>query len=111
VRPGRSKVFYLRAQNDGDATDSFKVKGCRSSPGFRVTYLRGARGAQRITSSVVAGRYKLRGIPPAGVKTSRIKIAVGRGEEPGATKRCLISFRSVSKPTLVDAVKTVLRVR
>ena len=60
ARRGRRRVFYVRIQNDGNATDTFHVRGTGDIvQGSSVRYFLGAmrRGALDITDAVKAGTY------------------------------------------------------
>lgn len=108
VAKGRAKTFYIRGQNDGDSTDSIKIKGCGSSRGFAVTYL---SGTTNVTSAVVGGSFRLNNVRPGATKTLKARISVARSVSVNATKSCTIALTSVSKPTLKDVVKAVVRAK
>jgi hypothetical protein len=111
VRRGKAKVFFVRAENDGDSTDTFVVRGCRSSRGFKVTYLRGTSGRKAVTRPVTRGTYRLASIASGASKSLRMKVAVANGARRGATKTCKVSIRSVGQGSRVDAVKARVRAR
>lgn len=104
VARGRSKTFFIRGQNDGDDTDSLRVKGCKSSTGFTVTYLRGASGSTSITNAVVKGTYVLAHVEPDEHVTLRAKIKVLSRARIGSAKSCRIVLTSTGDPTQMDAV-------
>ena len=108
---GRTQTFYLRFQNDGEATDSFMIKGCRSGGGFRVAYLAGATGNTGITNAVVRGNYRLNQVAPGASRSIRMKITVKASAPDGALKTCAVRATSVAQMTRQDTVKGRVRAR
>lgn len=110
VKAGNARTFFIRGQNDGDARDAFKVKGCEPSTGFKVTYLAGLTGTNDITQEVLAGTYKLRRVIPGARKTFRVVIRAANGADVGMKKSCQVAITSMARPTSKDIVKGTVRV-
>ena len=107
ARRGRSRAFSLKFQNDGNVRDSYRVKGCGSSSGFRVRYFKGSTG---ITSAVTSGTYRTEALNPGGTTTITLRIQVTTSAAIGATKGCLVRAASVAQSTKADAAKAVVKV-
>ena len=110
ARRNAGKTFLIQGQNDGDAKDGVKVKGCGPSPGFKVTYFSGITGKKNVTGAVRAGTFKLKKIVPGARKTLRMVIRATASADLGATKRCRVTIASTARPAIKDVVKAVARV-
>ena len=104
-----SRTFAIRAYNDGDATDAFRIDGCGSTQGFTVKYLKGLSGTQDITSSVAGGTFTMSGVVPGGSAAIRMVVSVADDAVLGTTKTCSMSITSVARPTLVDVVRGAVK--
>ncbi|MDQ3955548.1 MAG: hypothetical protein M3285_08370 [Actinomycetota bacterium] len=111
VRRGNKKTFFVRAHNDGDERDSFRVDGCRSSNGFKVTYLKGMTGTTAVTRAVVDGTYKLSKVAAGKSTALRAVIEVTSNATVGSIKTCAISITSANRTILKDVVKAKVEAR
>ncbi len=111
VGRGNKRIFFVRAHNDGDTRDSFKVHGCESSKGFKITYIRGITRTDVVTNAVVDGTYRLPNVAPGKSKALRLVIAVTRNATVGSIKRCAVSITSATRPALEDVVKAKVEAR
>jgi hypothetical protein len=107
---GAKTVFYVKEQNDGNSTDSFRIKGPGKQAGFSVTYLAGAKGTTNITSQVVNGTYVLKNVAPGRSRIFRLVVRVKLGATLGTTKSWLVRAISAHDSTKKDAVKASVRV-
>jgi hypothetical protein len=107
---GASRTFFVRVQNDGDARDTLRVRGCVDSAGFRVRYLQGATGTKAITGKVVAGTYGTR-LAPGKRAVLRAVVRVTRDAKVGKVKTCRIDISSAAQPTRSDRVVAKLTVK
>lgn len=98
------RTFFIRAQNDGDATDSISVAGCGSSEKFRVRYYRGNTD-EDITASVVDGSFRFADVAPAEVRKLRMEIAVKPAASSGDTRDCTVTLTSQARSGIADVVK------
>ena len=76
----------MQIQNDGADVDSFTFGGAGSSAFFTVRYL---SGYYDITAKVVASTAIIRDVPPGGVRTIAVQIAVAgtrRGSPPSTPR-------------------------
>lgn len=108
AEPATGRTFFIRAQNDDNVPDSLQVRGCKSEPKFKVTYLAGVTGSTRITSAVTNGIYTLRDVDPGTKKMLRLKVAIKPTAEIGDVWTCKIALTSKSHPSKKDVVKASL---
>jgi N-acetylneuraminic acid mutarotase len=102
--PGTTRSFVARVQNDGNATDGFRFKGCSTGSGFTIRYFRGATGTTQVTSAVTAGTYAVSGLAPGATRALRVEITVGGGVATGAEESCLVAMTSMSSSSTTDGV-------
>lgn len=104
VASGATRTYHVQIGNDGDATDSFRVRGVESgAAGYKVTYL-DAAGAN-ITSAVVAGTYTTAPLAPGATTTVRVKIKAKATSARGSGHNADVTVTSVADPTAVDTVR------
>jgi hypothetical protein len=103
IRRARSKTFLVRIQNDGDVTDSFRIKGTRAALGFTLKYM---VGTTNVTKQVLAGTYRFNNLAPGATKTLKVVIGVQRRTRVGKPTVIAITDSSVANPTLKDVVRT-----
>jgi hypothetical protein len=94
---GTYYTFGISIQNDGSATDRFRVKATGAPSAWVVTY---SRGTTNITSAVVAGTYRTPSLAPGATYLIHAKIA---SQSPSVAR--LVTIRSVANSTKLDAVK------
>jgi hypothetical protein len=101
--PGRSKTFYVRIQNDGDAKDSLRIVGAGGIRGFTVKYV---AGTKVITSKVLNGTYSVTLAPGA---TKVIKFVVTIKSTTASRTTATWPIRATSSTAgLKDVVKARL---
>jgi hypothetical protein len=103
---GRTATFYVRAQNDGNRPDRFRITGQGAAPGFGVRYY---DGRTDVTGRVRAGTYRTPVLAPGAVRALRAVVTVSRNARAGASVNRLVTARSVNDTELVDAVKLTVR--
>jgi uncharacterized delta-60 repeat protein len=103
-RHGETKLL---AENDGTSSDRYLIKGCHSSPLFKVAYWVGDRS---VTAAVADATYRTPRLAPGA--TLRLKVTfVVRSDAPlGATKACVLRVRSTHVSTQQDAVEAFFEV-
>ena len=95
--------FGISIQNDGTATDAFKVTVSGTTPtGYLVTYF---HGTTNITSSVVAGTYVTPSIAAGSAFLIKAKVKVESGAAGGSSVSRLVTLTSAASGSKVDAVK------
>jgi hypothetical protein len=102
ARRGETRNFYVRAQNDGTAADTIRLRGCGGEPGFSVRYF---NGSTEITSQVASGTYAIAGLAPQATATIRLEIRVQSTAVIGATETCRVTATSASNSTRADQVR------
>jgi hypothetical protein len=104
---GATQTFTVRVENDGTASDLFRLAGPGNRTGFVVHYY---SGTTDITKHVVAGTYLSGSIAPAGSRTYRLVVQVTRTASIGATPSWLIKATSTHQTARGDAVRAQIRV-
>jgi hypothetical protein len=99
--PGATRRFHVRMQNDGDSQDRLRLKGCKSTPRFRVRY---SSGGENVTAAVTGGTFSTAPLAPGALRSVRVDIRVRAAAQPGDERLCKVRVRSVASPTLADAV-------
>jgi hypothetical protein len=95
-------TFDISIQNDGSATDRFKVKATGAPSAWTVTY---SRGTTNITSAVVAGTYRTPSLAPGATYLIHAKITENFSSNLSGNLARLVTIRSVTSSTKLDAVK------
>lgn len=104
VARGAARSFYVQVGNDGDATDSFRVRGVESgAAGYKVTYFDAA--GTNITSAVVAGTYTTANLAPGATTTLWVKVKAKTTSVRGSAHNADVTVTSVADPTAVDTVR------
>jgi hypothetical protein len=103
---GKSKTFDVRFVNAGTHSDAIAVKGCKSSNGFTVRYL---KGTTNITANVSAGTYKTGTLASGASQVLKLKIAVSSTATAGTIDTCAVTARSNHAPTRQDEVKAKVK--
>jgi hypothetical protein len=117
ARRGRRRVFYVRIQNDGNATDTFHVQGTGDTvQGTSVRYFLGAmrREALDITDAVKAGTYttaSMAGGATTGDATLiRVEITADKLAFSGFYETA-VTVTSTTNPARSDTVKATVVVK
>jgi hypothetical protein len=103
VQRGKSKTFFLRFENDGLSTDSFKIHGTGSANGYSVKYFSGPMDA---TNAVRAGTLSTGPLDPGEFVT--LKMVVKLANNTANTGAFLTKAKS-GPATEHDAVKAVVK--
>jgi hypothetical protein len=105
---GKTKVFDLEFQNDGDTSDAAHVSGCGSSKAFKVTYL---QGSTNVTEQVTSGKFLTATVAPGAAQALKLKIKVKSKAKRGKVKSCLVTATALGNPTKKDAVRGKVKVK
>jgi hypothetical protein len=109
AKRGETATFDLSVGNAGTVVQSFSVKGCKSSKGFKVKY---SGDSGNVTGDVTAGSFETRNLAPAeiaaDVEELELKIKALKDAKPGKTKSCKVTADS---GLLIDTVKAKLKVK
>ncbi len=100
ISQGEKKLF-VRIQNDGHDTDSFKVKGTKGSSKFKVKYL---NGKINVTTAVRAGTFSTGPLAPGGSFLLTAEITTKKGLKPNKKTTLKISGTSNNDPASRDLV-------
>lgn len=99
---GTYYTFDISIQNDGSATDRFRVRATGAPSAWVVKY---SRGTTNITSAVVAGTYRTPSLAPGATYLIRARITLPQSSNLSFSVARLVTIRSVGDPTKLDAVK------
>jgi hypothetical protein len=99
-------TFGISIQNDGSATDRFRVRATGAPSAWVVTY---SRGTTNITSAVVAGTYRTPSLVPGATYLISARITLPQSSNLSFSVARLVTIRSVGDPTKLDAVKFGLK--
>jgi hypothetical protein len=99
-------TFGISIQNDGSATDRFRVKATGAPSAWVVTY---SRGTTNITSAVVAGTYRTPSLAPGATYLISARITLPQSSNWSFSVARLVTIRSVGDPATIDAVKFGLK--
>jgi hypothetical protein len=99
-------TFFVWVQNDGAATDRFRVRGTGSDRRWRVRYFAGSR---EITGAVVTGRHRVGPLDPGRSRVIRVRVHPTGAGGPGARKHVAVTSSSPGQGTGADTVRAVLR--
>ena len=108
VAPRKVATFFLAAQNDAAETDTLRVQGGGSRPGFSVQYF---MGSVNVTASVVNGSAVFDDIPSGELGEVLLKVRVARNARKGAIATFLFTSSSAGDPLRMDTVAAVVKVR
>ncbi len=101
---GAARSFYVQIGNDGDAADSFRVRGVESgAAGYKVTYF-DAAGAN-VTSAVAAGTYTTSALAPGATTTLRVKIKAKPTSVRGSAHNADVTVTSSNDAGARDVVR------
>ena len=106
IARGTSKRFFIKVQNDSNATDSFFVFGNNTGSGFMIGY---SLAGKNIKPGVVSGTYWLT-LAPGQAKTIVMTIKADNGLSAGAKRALRMTIRSAGDSAKLDVVRAVVRV-
>ncbi len=110
VKAGQTTTFQILVQNDGSASDSFRVQGSVGTWAISVKYLAGSTGSTDISAAVAAGTYATGDLAPGAAAVIRAVVTVGWWLRTGTNQSTLITATSAADATKRDAVKAVVNV-
>lgn len=102
-------TFFVRIANQGDEAGSFVVDGDHGGAVFRVRYLEGGAGDERITGRVVDGTYTLEDVPPGASRVLRLRVTVADDPPIDRTGDWTVAVAAVDEPGAADAVGAEVR--
>jgi hypothetical protein len=104
---GTTKTFVVNMQNDGAATDGFRLTGAGDATGFTVRYF---AGTTDITTAVVNGTWVQYNVAAGGSRSIQMRVTALAGAVSGSAKSTLLTAKSTHSATSVDAIKTMVTV-
>ncbi|MFA5890964.1 MAG: Calx-beta domain-containing protein [Actinomycetota bacterium] len=108
-RRGRTQVFWIRIQNDGNYRNRFTVRAYTGgSSGYRVRFYYYTTSVG-VTQSVTAGTYSTGMLTPGQARILRLEVTPGSGAGVGTAKSVLVRTTWSGDVTRMDAVKAVLK--
>jgi len=98
-------TYDFRIYNDGNVTDSFRLTGPAAGSGWTVSYY--ISGVGEKTSDFTGGGYLVSDLAVGAYVLGWVNVRPGSGAGLGATQTVLITGKSLTSPSKLDAVKTV----
>jgi hypothetical protein len=109
VKQGATGRVPFQIANFGQSSESFLLKGCKSSKGFKVGY---SDESGDVTDDINDGAYETKSIAPAEIASDTeeltLKVKVAKDAKPGKVKSCRIEAAS---ELLVDVIKANVTVK
>jgi uncharacterized protein YkwD len=96
--------FYVKVQNDGDASDTFRVRGSSHNRRFRIGYYTLGRN---VSAAVKGGSLRLRDLAPGAHRILRVRIQTRSTVPKGAARTAKVTVISTTNGT-VDVTKSKL---
>ena len=98
-----TRKLFVRLQNDGQATDTFKVDAnFTGSASYTVQFF---RGTTNITAAVLAGTYQVTNLGAGGQVTIQMRITAASNTAATATADIDVFVTSNSQPSQMDVVR------
>jgi hypothetical protein len=106
AKPGKTVVFNLSAQNDGDKADKIRILGQGSQGGYQVRYF---KGSTNITAQVTGdtSQYISALLAPGQSVVITIKVKVLAAAAPGSQNDTQVTLRSDSNSSHLDVIHVV----
>jgi hypothetical protein len=98
--PSQATGFWMRVENDGRATDSFRLRG---SPPRRGWTVRWYAGGQDVTAAMQAGTYRVDDLAPGESRLVRVVVRPTRS----GTGRQTVTLAAIGGPRR-DAVRAIV---
>ncbi|MEA2557611.1 MAG: hypothetical protein QOG88_1149, partial [Actinomycetota bacterium] len=108
IGPHQTRTFTFTFQNDGGATDTFRLSGPGSTSLVTVTYLGGAEGLTDITDQVVAGTFTTDALDQGASYTVRLSLQAG-AVTTRTIQKWQMKARSLTDTTKADAARAVAK--
>ncbi|MDX6588385.1 MAG: hypothetical protein QOI31_2858 [Solirubrobacterales bacterium] len=109
AKPGKTAVFDVGIINQATSSESFGVKGCKSSKGFKVKY---SDETGNVTGDVTQGSYETRSLASIDVGNDlhelTLKVKALSDAKPGKTKSCKVAAES---DLFTDVIKAKTKVK
>jgi len=103
VLTGVTATYYFRVVNDGTATTSFRLTGPAASTGWTVAYY--IEGLGEKTADFTGGGYVVSDLVPGNQVSGWVEVTPN--SSAGSPQNVLITAKSVTDATQLDAVKAV----
>lgn len=101
VPVGATATYFIRVQNDAPFTDALRLRGTRTSVGYRVTY---TRGGVDITAPVTLGSYTSPELAPGESIVVKVQVKVRSGAAVTSSNLGTVTIRSSTHPPQKDVV-------
>ena len=103
---GAKGTFVIKAQNDGNLTESFKVTGTAGGAGWTVKYYSAPSGGMDLTPYVTGAiGWTIPSLAPGATKEFRVEVTRGASVASGAVSSVLVTLASRADASESDVVK------
>lgn len=100
----KSVRYTWRVQNDGNATDTFTLRGTKGTKKFAVTY---KRGSTNITKAVRAGTYTTTNLAPGATTDITVTVKPTKKAKKADELTLTLTSRSTATSSITDTVRAV----
>jgi hypothetical protein len=106
VASGAKATYVLKVQNDGTATDSFKVTGTGAATGWTITYYDAVSAGTNITAAITGtAGWTPAALAPGAVREFRVEVTPATTVAAATVKDVLVTATSTSNAIKKDTVK------
>ena len=103
--PGQTQSFFIRFQNDGLDTDTFRIwSKLKGSLKYTVVFM---NGTVEITSKVLADTYHFT-LAPGATRTIELRVHAGSAITASDVRNIILTMQSRTAPAAADVVKAVV---
>jgi len=99
-KSGGSKTSFVRIDNKGHATDTFKIAGTAGNSNFTIEYF---NGSTNVTNAVKNGTFSTGNLAPGKSFKLKVKITTKTGA-PNKTRNVLVTGKSNTDTSATDTV-------
>jgi hypothetical protein len=105
VKKGKTRVFTVRVQNDGNEPDRFSVKGTKTTKRFTLTY---KRGSTTITKKVTRGTYVTPVVQPGAATDITVTVTPKKAATKGKKVTAKVTVTSRTDSATKDLVRATV---
>jgi uncharacterized repeat protein (TIGR01451 family) len=105
VRSRGVATFTVRAQNDGNTTSTFSIRGLGPTDRFAVTY---RNGTTNVTAAVLAGTFTTNALARGAAQDLTLTIQAKPGTPIGTVLNRVVTVTSTADNSIRDAVKATV---
>src|SRR5205823_4665183 len=109
VAARKTAVYYVRLQNAGNVSDSFKLKGTAGNADWKVLF-QDVTGAADVTGQMTGSGWLAPPLAPGAIRLLKVLATPLATAPTGSSRVIVVQAASVTNPLAVDAVRAVTTV-